>query len=68
MKKGDRINLKDGRMAIITGFSLPDFIGDAAVINYQIVGTAETGFVMFDELAIRGEAEEKTGPRRDRSR
>ena len=49
VKKGDKINLKDGRTATVTGISLGDFIGDPYPV-YFVTSEAEAGFVMSDEL------------------
>lgn len=56
MQKGDRINLKDGAVAVINGNGISDFIGDAYPIYYTVIkdgsenkaGTA--GVVSSNEL------------------
>lgn len=37
MKKGDRINLKDGAIAVITRLGMPDFYNDPFPIYYTVI-------------------------------
>ena len=56
MKKGDRVNLKDGRQGIIVRFGTPDFANDPTPVYVQIQPragesvTIETVVLMSDEL------------------
>jgi len=52
MRRGDKINLKNGTVGTVTKIGTGDFIGDAYPIYYTAVEnkTAVTGFVMSDEL------------------
>jgi hypothetical protein len=64
MKKGDRINLKDGRQVIITRIGIGDFIGDPSPIYWLDPRTTETGVIFSDQLAkSRGSYDEARSSR-----
>lgn len=50
MQKGDRINLKNGKQAVITRFGLPDFPGDPVPVYYVEPATGRTGWLLSSEL------------------
>jgi len=57
MEIGDKIHLKNGCVAMITKFSLGDFVGDPRVVYYQYMkdGRIKQDVTTEDQLKERGE-------------